>query len=205
MSVQHVEILVEEPSMEEALRQLLPRILTNISFSVYTHQCKQDLLARLPERLRGYSRYLPDNWRVVIVIDRDNDDCKKLKNRLEQLASVAGLTTRSTAGNPTYQVVNRIIIEELEAWYFGDWEAVRAAYPRTLQNISHKATYRVPDAILGGTWEAFERLLKKAGYFKGGLKKIEAARAIAQSMDPDRNTSKSFQVFRDVLREMATP
>jgi hypothetical protein len=25
-------------------------------------------------------------------------------------------------------VVNRLAIEELEAWYFGDWEAVRAAY-----------------------------------------------------------------------------
>ncbi|MBI3766152.1 MAG: HDIG domain-containing protein, partial [Ignavibacteriales bacterium] len=32
--------------------------------------------------------------------------------------------------------------------------------------------------------EAFEKILQKASYFKGGLRKIEAARAIASHMDP---------------------
>ena len=62
-----------------------------------------------------------------------------------------------------------------------------------------QAKYRDPDAITGGTWEALERLLQKAGYFKTGLRKIEAARSIAAHMDPTRNTSQSFQVFRSAL------
>ena len=40
MSVQHVEVLAEEPSMETALRLLLPRLLGGATFEVYTHQCK---------------------------------------------------------------------------------------------------------------------------------------------------------------------
>ena len=54
MTVEHVELLVEEPSMEAALRIALPRILGNLSFEVYPHQCKDELLQRLPQRLRGY-------------------------------------------------------------------------------------------------------------------------------------------------------
>ncbi len=32
-----------------------------------------------------------------------------------------------------------------------------------------------PDAIPGGTWEAFERVLQRSGYFQTGLRKLEAA------------------------------
>ena len=99
-------------------------------------------------------------------------------------------------------VVNRLAIEELEARYFGDWEAVRAAYPRTSATIPSQSKYRNPDAIAGGTWEAFERVLQKAGYFTGGLRKVEAARAVATHMEASRNTSPSFCAFRDVLLEM---
>ena len=55
MTVAHVEVVVEEPSAEAALRILLPRILGSTSFEVYPHTCKDDLLKRLPERLRGYA------------------------------------------------------------------------------------------------------------------------------------------------------
>jgi hypothetical protein len=100
-------------------------------------------------------------------------------------------------------VVTRLAIEELEAWYFGDWEAVRAAYPRLPATIPAQAKYRDPDAIVGGTWEALERILQKAGYFSLGLAKIEAARAIAAHMVPERNTSRSFQILRNALADMA--
>lgn len=203
MSVEHVEILVEEPSMEAALRIILPRILGGLSFAVYPHQCKQELLARLPQRLRGYSLWIQDNYRIVVVVDRDGGDCLQLKNKLEQSASDVGLITKSAATGPFYIVVNRIVIEELEAWYFGDWAAVLEAYPRVPSTIPQKAPFRDPDAIRGGTWEAFERVLQKAGYFKGGLRKIEAARAIAPYWDPARNTSASFQTFRHAIEDIA--
>jgi len=40
--------------------------------------------------------------------------------------------------------------------------------------IPNHAGYRDPDAIRGGTWEAFERILKRHDYFKTGLRKVEA-------------------------------
>jgi hypothetical protein len=198
----HVEILVEEPSMEEALRLLVPRIIPDLTFEVYQHQSKEGLLKRLPARLRGYASWLPEDWRIVVIVDRDDDQCNELKRQLDEMAQDAGLRTRSQDGRPTYQVVNRLAIEELEAWFFGDWHAVRAAYPRVNPNIPTKSGYRDPDAVLGGTWEALERVLQRAGYFRTGLRKIEAARAIAENMLPSRNRSKSFQKVRDALSEM---
>ena len=46
-------------------------------------------------------------------------------------------------------------------------------------------------------------MLQKVGYYSGGLRKVEAARAVATHMQLSRNTSPSFCTFRDVLREMA--
>ena len=203
MPINHLEVLVEEPSMEAALRGLLPQLISGISFEIYRHQCKEELLLELPRRLRGYSHFMPRDWRVLVVVDRDDDDCNDLKRRLEQSAFVAGLPTRSSAGRD-YVVLNRIAIEELEAWYFGDWQAVREVYPRLPETIPQRAKYRDSDQIRGGTWEAFERLCQKAGYFKTGLRKIEVATMIAPRMNPARNTSRSFQVLRDALAEMTT-
>ena len=82
MTVEHVAILVEEASMAAALHLLLPRLLGELSFEVHPHQGKHDLLARLPGKLRGYASWLPETWRIVVVVDRDNDDCHELKARL---------------------------------------------------------------------------------------------------------------------------
>jgi hypothetical protein len=204
VTVERVEFMIEEPSMEAALRGVLPRILGAIEFEIYPHQCKAELLDRLPDRIRGYASWLPDTWRIVVIVDRDSDECVKLKRRLEKFARDAGLATRTSAAGGAWVVVNRLAIEELEAWYFGDWEAVRAVYPRVPATIASKAKFRDPDAITGGTWEAFERTLQGAGYFPGGLRKIEAASAIGAKMVPARNRSASFQVLRSVLVEIAT-
>jgi hypothetical protein len=202
--VDHVEVLVEEPSMEVALRELLPRIIGDMSFQIYPFQSKQDLLGKLSNRLKGYSSWLPENYRVVVIVDRDNDDCVVLKTSLEQAASEAGLITRSRSVTPTYQVVNRIAIEELEAWFFGDWHAVCEAYPKMNPYIRSKQPFRHSDQIAGGTWEALQRLLQRAGYYKAGMPKIETAQTIAKCMNPDRNQSQSFQCLRAALVEMTS-
>jgi hypothetical protein len=202
MAADHVEFHVEEASMEAALRTLLPRILGKVTFAVYRYQGKPDLLKKLPNRLKSTASWLPARHRVVVVIDADDEDCEALRDKLDKIAEQAGLTVRS-GRNHGWQIANRIAIEELEAWYFGDWRAVRAAYPR-VPDISRQAAYRDPDSISGGTWETFERVLQAAGYFKGGLQKIAAARAVAAHMEPARNTSPSFgklwQVLQDVIR-----
>lgn len=201
--VEHVDFLVEEPSTEAALRTLLPRILGNIPFDIHPHQGKTDLLDRLSDRMRGYAAWLPEGYRIVVIVDRDDDDCSELKSLMERKVADAGLMTRTRADGKTYQVVNRIAIEELEAWFFGDWNAVCLAYPGVNQNLPQKDGFRDSDYIAGGTWEALERVLKQAGHFKSGLRKIEAARAIAEHMTPNQNRSRSFQVFRDALAELA--
>jgi hypothetical protein len=96
-------------------------------------------------------------------------------------------------------VINRIVVEELEAWYFGDWQAVRSAFPSVPESIPRQAGYRIPDEIRGGTWERFEQVLKRAGYFSTGLRKLECAKAVARHMRPERNGSRSFQAFLEAL------
>ena len=202
MTAQHLEFLVEERSMEALLLALLPRLLPrDRTFQVHVFQGKRDLLQKLESRLRGYARWLSDDCRIVVMVDRDNDECHALKAQLEEAAGRAGLLTRSRAAGHPWQLVNRVAIEELEAWYFGDWQAVRAAYPRVSATIPNKAAYRVPDAIPGGTWEAFERILKRHGYFTTGLRKVEAARAVAAHIDPARNRSQSFGLFVSAIAE----
>lgn len=189
-------VLVEEPSMEAALEYLLPKMLGAIEFQIIRFQCKDDLLKQLPARLNGYRKWLPDNWVIIVLIDRDDDDCVVLKQQLETMATEARLLTKTSAGfGNRFSVANRIAIEELEAWFFGDWLAVCAAYPRVSASIPQKAAYGDPDAIRGGTWEAFERVLKRSQYFRSGLRKLDCARAIAPHMEVTRNQSKSFQSF----------
>jgi hypothetical protein len=100
--------------------------------------------------------------------------------------------------------VNRIAVEELEAWFFGDWKAVRAAYPRLPATIPAQQEYRDPDAIRGGTWERFEGVLQASGYYPSGLQKKDVARRVAEHMVPLRNTSASFRCLREALEEIST-
>lgn len=200
MEATHLEFHVEEQSMEAALRTMLPRLLGDVGFDVFPYQGKTDLLRELPKRLKGQASWLPADHRVVVVVDADTDDCTELRAQLDKIAIAAQLVVRAAA-KPQWQIANRIVIEELEAWFFGDWQAVRTAYPR-VPDISRKAAYRDPDAIRGGTWEAFERELQAAGYFPGGLQKIAAARAVAEHLDPDRNRSASFGKLWEVLCEV---
>jgi hypothetical protein len=92
-------------------------------------------------------------------------------------------------------------IEELEAWFFGDWEAMRQIYPRTPANLPSRQGFLDPDVITGGTWEALERVLQRHGYAPGGLRKIDTARAIGAVLDPHRNRSASFRAFHQAVIE----
>ena len=189
----HVEVFVEEPSAREALVQLLPKILpSEHTFEVHAFRDKQELLREMPKRLQAYAKWLPSDWRIVVLVDEDREDCRALKRRLVEAAEAAHLADR---------VLCRIVVEELEAWFFGDVDALRAVYPRLPSTLHRRRAYRDPDAIAGGTWEALHRLLLAHGY-AAGLVKTEAAKRIARHMDPDRNRSHSFQVFRRGLERL---
>jgi len=188
--------------MEAFLRALLPRLVPqDRTFHVHPFQGKTDLLGKLESRLRGYAAWLPADWRIVVVVDRDDEDCRVLKNQLESIAGRAGLRTPARAGKAPWQLVNRLAIEELEAWYFGNWAAVRSAYPRASERVPGRKGFRDPDAITGGTWEAFERVMQAHGYFRGGLLKIAAAHAIGAHVDPARSRSASLTAFCGAIKE----
>jgi hypothetical protein len=194
----HIIFLVEEPSTEDALRHLLPTIIDDrATYQVRRFNGKSDLLQSLERQLRGLTRGIP-GVRFLVLVDLDDDDCHQLKAELEAAAHSIGLHTPASAdAADEIQVVNRIAIEELEAWFFGDPVALRAAYPRVPLTLERRAAYRDPDAVRGGTWEALLRVLQRAGYYRGvTLPKREAADLIARHMDPARNQSRSFQAFR---------
>jgi hypothetical protein len=157
----HIEFLVEELSMKEALQNLLPKILgETTSFDVHPYQGKRDLIDKLPHRLKRYKSWLPDEYRIVVLIDEDREDCQLLKKELEKIAIDAGFSTKSSVEiGQKFQVLNRVTVEELESWFFGDIAALISAYPGVSPHLGNKAQYRNPDAIKGGTWEALEKVL----------------------------------------------
>lgn len=204
MTVTALHVLVEELSAERALVELLPRIVPGIDFQVLTFNGKPALLRKLPGRLAGYATYAHHvGLGVVVLTDRDDEDCVELKDRLEKLAGAVGLRTLSTAtATHPAAVVNRIACEELEAWFFGDVPAVASAFPGVPSSLGEKAAFRYPDAITGGTAEAFERVLNDHGYHTTGLNKVAAATATAAYMDVENNRSNSFVNFRDGVRRL---
>ena len=194
-----IEILVEEPSAEATLQNLMPHIVgeRNALWSIHPFFGRERLLTKLPSLLRVYKRRIAyEDLRIAVLIDKDRTDCHKLKENLERMVLEAGLRSKSAPdAEGAFHVVNRIAIEELEAWFFGDIGALKAAYSNIPQNLDRKAAFRDPDRISGGTWEALHRILKKAGHFGDHFPKVEVARAVSAHMDPSRNRSHSFNVF----------
>ena len=198
----HIDFLLEEESTEAVLQILLPQILGNrASFRTIQFRGKDNLFRKLPTQLAGYNQLARSrNLRVVVLVDRDADDCVKLKQKIEEIARNAGLVTKTTAGTRrSFELVSRVAIEELEAWFFGDLTAIHAAYN---VDLSANPAYQDPDNVIGGTWEALQRELQKDRSVQARLPKVKTARVIARHMNPERNRSRSFQVFRDGILEI---
>jgi hypothetical protein len=191
-----IDVLLEEPSAEEALRVILPKILAGRArFKLINMRNKCRLIGELPASLRVKKTRLDagEDLRIVVLVDRDNDGCQQLKARLERLAHDAGLSTKTSPDqNGCFQVVNRIAIEELEAWFMGDTEALKSAFSG-LRGEAFPKSFNNPDN--SGTWENLHRFLRVKGIYKSSYPKIEAARKIAPHMELSRNRSRSFRHF----------
>jgi hypothetical protein len=194
----NIEFLLEDPSAQAALDSFLPKLIEPPhTFVTHAFHGKSDLFKNLPMRLKGYAaRFKHDNktkdWRIIVMINSNGADCRPLKRRIVDAAEAAGISERVTA---------RIVVEELEAWYFGDVNAIRSVFPDIFRNLLNRKKYRDPDAIPGGTWKALDRLLKDSGYAKG-FRKLADAEAIGRHLDPDRNFSRSFRVFVSAIRRI---
>ena len=201
-----LDLIVEEESAETALRIIVPKILgPGIKFRIINLGSKYKLLKELPRRLSAYHSMSQggSRIRIAVLIDRDSDDCIKLKEILERHARAAGLgtKTRPLNGRP-YIVLNRIVVEELECWFLGDIEGVRKAFPSLPAQKTSKPIYRNPDN--GGNWETLHRLLKANGIYRNCFPKVEAAQRIATHFEADRCRSESFQQFHAGLRALVS-
>jgi hypothetical protein len=94
----HFEVLVEEPSARAALLNLLPSMLgAEHTFLIHAFQDKGDLLGSLKSRFLGYKHWIPENYRIIVLVDEDRQECERLKERLEETARETGLVTKTWA------------------------------------------------------------------------------------------------------------
>ncbi len=103
----------------------------------------------------------------------------------------------------------RLAIEEMEAWYLGDREALLAAYPRAKAEVLR----RYQQDSICGTWELLadaihpggSTAIKKAGWPLPGQVKAEWAEKIGPLLEPQRNESPSFIKFCEGLHRLVNP
>ena len=215
----HFEILVEGEADRLALRRVLPKILgpdgDAHTYKIHKHRGigklpsgpraaphrnDRTLLHNLPSKLRAYGGALGPDDAVVVVVDLDTRDCLGFKREL------VGLLDNC---DPAPRALFRIAIEELESWFLGDPDALRAAYPHA--NLTLMMNSYQQDSICG-TWEVLADAVyaggAKALRARGrrappGQEKCSWAKMIAPHMDINRNKSPSFRAFRDGLLKLA--
>ena len=212
----HFEILVEDSSGTRLLGHLMPKLLGPIAqphtwklhpfkgigripknLGDVPNPTQRQLLHNLPALLSAYAK-TPNIGGVIIVCDTDTRDCVSFLGELQGVAK---------ASKAEAITLFRLAIEETEAWYLGDWNAILAAYPTAKKRLFD--TY-VQDSVYG-TWERLadivhpegSRAIIKAGWPTPGDVKHEWAKRIGPHMDPTRNRSPSFGKLRDGLRRLA--
>jgi len=211
----HIEILVEDASGKKLLEAVLPKLLGAYgephTWNMHAYKgvgripsnlkgradpAKRILLDQLPRLLQGYGK-TPGIDAVVVVLDSDRRNCVDFLAELKAL--VAGC-------NPAPNTMFRLAIEEVEAWYLGDQQALQAAYPRAKAEVLGRY---VQDNVCD-TWELLadaihhggSAAIKRAGWPLPGQIKCEWAEKIGPLLEPDRNVSPSFGKLRDGLRRL---
>jgi hypothetical protein len=211
----HFEILVEDLSGKNALDILIPMIIDeSFTFTIHPYKGigripgnmrdtedpqKRILLENLPKLLKGYGRtfanYSPEYPAAVILIcDLDARD----RNTF-----LAELNAVLDACHPRPNTRFCLAIEEGEAWFLGDLNAIRTAYPNAKNEI---LTAYINDSICG-TWEHLANAVYAGGASKLGAKGWQAvgkekskwAVEISPLMNIDINQSPSFQFLRMTL------
>lgn len=178
---EQIEFLLEEPSMENFLLEILPSLLpdgyeVNVNCFLRPHQGKSDLQKSIPRKLKAFSNFYKPA-KIIILHDQDSSDCRELKSKILQLCT----------DNGDCPVMVRIPCRELENWYLGDMEAIEKVYP-TFKSRSHRyrAKYRNVDNVFGAT-----ELEKIIPTFQKGF----ASKNIPKHMNFNVNRSESFQQF----------
>jgi hypothetical protein len=173
-------ILTEEESMEVTMRALLPK-LGIADFQILTFQGVGDLENSLTRRLRGWR---DPNARFLVIRDNDNGDCRERKQRLLDRIGAAG-------GERIAKV--RIVMQELEAWFLGDPQALEAA--GLLPAGKRPAWLRAP--------EDEAQPVARLRTLDPGYGKVSGARRIAPHLDSARNAAHSFHATITAIQDLA--
>jgi hypothetical protein len=163
--------------MEAVLNQLLPKLINpeRAYWRIIPHEGKRDLQASIQRKLRAWTN---PSAKFVILHDKDASNCVLLKQQLLGLCPEQHKT----------KVLIRIVCTELESWFIGDLQAVADAFgDSAIARHSSKAKFRTPDSISNAS-EELKKLIPT-------YQKVGGARKIAPFLEPERNRSKSFQVF----------
>lgn len=211
----HIEILVEDSSGAKLLEILIPRVIGRQGephtwrihpykgighlprdLSLQADPAKRALLNQLPRLLAGYGK-TPHIDAVVVVLDSDKRECGSFLAELKALLFQC---------DPAPNVLFRLAIEEMEAWYLGDRQALLKAYPKAKKGALNPYQQ---DSICG-TWELLADVvypggsaaIRKAGWPLSGQIKHEWAEKIGPWLDVENNQSPSFCKLRDGLRRL---
>lgn len=211
----HIEILVEDSSGAKLIEVLMPWVIAaegeSHTWRIHSYKgvgripkglvtnadpAKRALLDQLPRLLSGYGRTSGIDA-VVVAVDNDKRDCRKF------LAELKAIQRKC---NPAPTTLFRLVIEEMEAWFLGDQQALLTAYPRAKRDVL--ARYQ-QDSICD-TWELLadaiypggRAAIRKEGWPLPGQLKHEWTEKIAPHMNIEVNVSHSFGKFRDGLRRL---
>ncbi len=202
----HFVFLVEDMSGERFLETIIPKFDAIESHEIHSYKgigrlpakgsgtaiTKQHgLLGNLSKLLQGFGKsYRGTVACAIVVCDSDS------KTRTDFLAELNAFL--QTLSNPI-RTHFAVATEEMEAWFLGDQNAIRAAYPKA--RLNELRTY-TQDSICG-TWELLARVLghkpEKMDWKDAGKLKFEWAEQITPHMDVQNNSSNSFNEFRELF------
>ena len=177
--------LLEEDSMRILLEGLLPKLFPELLFQCVPHDGKQDLEKSIPRKLKTWRE---PGVRFIVVRDQDSADCHQVKAELAQLCRRAGRRA----------VLIRVVCRELEAWYIGEPQALKQAFPATRPSALRelgKDRYQNPDTVVRPS-DIIAKLIPE-------FQKRSGARRMAASLSR-RNTSNSFRVFVEGVERLWT-
>ena len=206
-----IEVLVEGASDLPAVREVLARrfeLVEGEHFRMHAHkgkgelpvnplkkpdQKRQGLLDQLPAKLRGYGKSLEAHAVVLVVIDSDSEDADALLKKLDAMLRLLPYKPK---------VLFRLAIEETESWFIADMEALRKAYPGS---VDLRGLRRIqPDAVIGA-WEKLAEALGMDRRMVAGPTEFHWAQKIAPHLDFHQPKSPSLKKLIDGIADLLEP
>lgn len=205
-----IKILTEGASDVPVMHEILSRhfnLIEHIDFEIHPHRGRgnipndvlaqpdpkhRGLLDQLPAKLRGFAKYMDEDFLVVVLIDLDNDDEAQL---LSELSAMLGqLPTRPP------RILFGLAVEEVESWFLADKSAIISAFPTAnLEVIKHIQA----DSIIGA-WERLADCFGKKHADVTGHDKTYWAEKISPHLDFQSPNSPSLsKLIKNLTEQLA--